>query len=83
LLKNIRAYCRYSPTSPFFLLFSEHKNCDNATTNSNSENARSRMVVSFAGKRGCGDKGRWVKYWACLGCWISPFYGQFSLGARF
>jgi hypothetical protein len=30
-----------------------------------------------------GDKGRWVKYWAQLGCWISPCYGLFSLGARF
>ena len=36
----------------------------------------------FAGKRGCGDKGRWVKYWASLGCWISPCYGHFSLGSR-
>ena len=26
----------------------------------------------FAGKRGYGNKGRWVKYWARLGCWISP-----------
>jgi len=33
-------------------------NTDNAATNSNSENARSRMVTSFAGKRGYGDKGR-------------------------
>jgi len=24
LLKNILAYCGYSPTSPFFLLLSEH-----------------------------------------------------------
>jgi hypothetical protein len=23
------------------------------------------------------------KYWARLGCWISPCYGLFSLGARF
>jgi hypothetical protein len=28
-------------------------------------------------------KGRRVKYWARLGCWISPCYGPFSLGARF
>jgi len=47
LLKNILAYCRYSPTSPFFLLLSEHKLCDNAATNSNSENARSIMVASL------------------------------------
>jgi len=26
----------------------------------------------FAEKRVYGDKGRWVRYWACLGCWISP-----------
>jgi len=26
----------------------------------------------FAGKRGYGDKGTWVKYWARLGCCISP-----------
>jgi hypothetical protein len=43
LLKNILAYCGYSLTSPFFLLLSEHKHCDNTATNSNSENARSRM----------------------------------------
>jgi hypothetical protein len=30
-----------------------------------------------------GDKERWVKYWARVGCWISPCYCSFSLGARF
>jgi len=69
LLKNILAYCRYSPTSPFFLLLSEHKHCDNTATNSNSENARSRMVASLQGSLGMGTKE--VKYWAHLGCWIS------------
>jgi len=34
---------------------SEHKHCDNVATNSNSENARSRMV---AGLRGSVDRGR-------------------------
>jgi hypothetical protein len=29
------------------------------------------------------DKGRWVKYWAHFGCWISPCYGPLSLSARF
>ena len=29
------------------------------------------------------DKGKWVKYWERLGCWISPRYDPFSLGARF
>jgi hypothetical protein len=42
----ILPYCGYSSTSPFFLLLSENKHCDNAATNSNSENAKSRMVVS-------------------------------------
>jgi len=39
----------------FFLLF-EHKNCDNVITNSNSENARSRMVASLRGSLGTGTK---------------------------
>jgi hypothetical protein len=30
-----------------------------------------------------GGKGRWVKYWACSGCWISPCYSPFSLGGCF
>jgi len=38
LLKNILACCGYSLTSPFFLSLFEHKHCDNAATNSNSEN---------------------------------------------
>ena len=80
-VKNILASCGYSPTSPFFLLLSEHKHCDNAATNSNSENARSGMVASLRGS--VGTCIRWVKYWARLGCWISPCYGPFSLGARF
>ena len=57
-VKNILAYCGYSVTSPFFLLLSEHKHCDNVATNSNSENARSRMVESLWGNVGTGDKGR-------------------------
>jgi hypothetical protein len=40
------------------------------------------MVARSAGKRGYGEK-RKVKYWARLGCWFSPCYGPFSLGARF
>jgi len=54
LLKYILAYCGYSPTSPFFLLPPEHKHCDNAATNSNSENARSRMVASLRESVGTG-----------------------------
>jgi len=56
LLKNILACCGYSPTSPFFLLLSEHKHCDNAATNWNSENARSRMVATLRGSVGTGTK---------------------------
>jgi hypothetical protein len=41
------------------------------------------MEASIAGKREYGGKGRCVKHWARLGCWISSRYGQFSLGARF
>jgi hypothetical protein len=41
------------------------------------------MEVSYVGKREYGGKERWVKYWARLGCWISPCYGPFSLGGRF
>jgi len=54
--KNILAYCGYSLTSPFFFLLSEHKHCDNAATNSNSENARSKMVASLRGSVGTGVK---------------------------
>jgi hypothetical protein len=41
------------------------------------------MEASSAGKREYGVKERWVKYWAHLGCWISPSYGPFSLDAHF
>jgi len=54
--KNILTYCGYLPNSLFFLLLSEHKHCDNAATNSNSENARSRIVASL-----CGSVGKWTK----------------------
>jgi len=43
----------------------------------------STTPLSYIRNRRYGDKGRWVKYWACLGCWISPCYSPFSLGARF
>ena len=56
LLKSVFAYCGYSPTSPFFLLLSGHKHCDNVATNFNSENARSRMVASLLGSMGMGTK---------------------------
>jgi hypothetical protein len=56
MLKVILANCGYSPNSPFFLLLSEHKHCDNAATNSNSENARSRMMASLRGSVGKGTK---------------------------
>ena len=74
----------YSPTYPFFFLLSEHKYCDNAATNSNSENARSRMVASLRGSVGTGtNDDESSKYWARLSRWISPCYGPFSLGALF
>jgi hypothetical protein len=38
------------------------------------------MEASYLGKRECRGKGRWVKYLARLGCWISPYYGPFSFG---
>jgi len=56
LLKNILAFCGYSPTFPFFLLLSEHKHCNNAATNSNIESARSRMVASLRGSVGIRTK---------------------------
>jgi hypothetical protein len=37
--------------------FMNTKHCDIVATNANSENARSRLVVSTAGKREYGDKG--------------------------
>ena len=63
--------------------FLNTKHCENAETNANSENARSRMVASSAGKRAYGDKRRWVKYWVRMGCWISPCHGPVSLGEGF
>jgi len=56
LLKNILAYCGYSPNSPFFFLLSEHTHSHNAVTNSNNENARSRMVASLRGSMCTGTK---------------------------
>ena len=51
----------------FFLLLSENKHCDNAATNWNSENARSRMVASLRGSVGTGtkeDKSSTRRIWA-------------------
>jgi hypothetical protein len=82
-VKKILSYCGYSPTSPFFLLLSEHKHCDNAATNSNSEDARSRMVASLWGSVNTGTKedesstGR---------TWAAGFHhvnGPFLLGVHF
>jgi hypothetical protein len=38
--------------------FLNTNHCDNVATNSNSENARHRMVESLRGSVGTGDKGR-------------------------
>jgi hypothetical protein len=44
-----QTYIRYSLIDKYGL--SEHKHCDIAATNANSENARSRMEASSVGKR--------------------------------
>jgi hypothetical protein len=41
------------------------------------------MEASPVWKHEYRGKGRCVKYWAHLGCWISPCYGLYSLGVRF
>jgi hypothetical protein len=38
---------------------------------------------TFCGEAWARGQGRWVKYRARWGSWISPCYGQLSLGARF
>ena len=55
-VKKILAYCGYSPASPFFFLFSAYTHCDYTATNSNSENARRRMVANLRGSVGTGKK---------------------------
>jgi hypothetical protein len=67
LLQNILACYGYSPNSPFFFFLPEHKHCDNAATNSNSENARSRMVASLRGSMCMGtkeDESSTGRFWA-------------------
>jgi hypothetical protein len=39
-----------------FLVASQHEHCDNAATDWNSENARSRMVACLRGSVGTGTK---------------------------
>jgi hypothetical protein len=56
LLKNTLAYCWYSPTAPFFLLLSEHRQCDNAANNWNNEKSRSRMAANLQGSVGTETK---------------------------
>jgi hypothetical protein len=41
------------------------------------------MKGNSAVKREYCGKGRRVKHWAHLGCWISPRYGPFLLGGHF
>jgi len=72
--------CQWRPSQRL----SEHKHCDNvATTVIRTARTLEAEWWKVCRERGYGDKGRWVKYWARLGCWISPCYGPFSLGARF
>jgi hypothetical protein len=63
-------------------VLSEHKHCNNAATNANSENARSRMVVaSSAGSVSTGakeDESIIERVWAA----VFHCYGPFSFGAR-
>jgi hypothetical protein len=49
LLKNILPYCGYSPTSPFFFLFSENEHGDNAATNSKTR------TLEAEGWQVCGE----------------------------
>jgi hypothetical protein len=81
-VKNVLAYSGCLPTSPFFLLLSEHKHCDNAATNSNSEKARSTMVASLRESVGKGTKEDESSTGSVWFCWISPCFGPFSLGTR-
>ena len=55
MLNNILACSGYSLISPSLLL-SEYKHCENMATNSNIENARSRMVASLQGNVYTGTK---------------------------
>jgi hypothetical protein len=55
-VKKYQPIVAIHPTSPFLLLLSEHKHYDNAATNLNSENARTRMVSSLQGSVGTGTK---------------------------
>ena len=83
LVKNILAYYGYSPTFPFFLLLYEHKYCDNEATNSNNENARSRMVASLRGSVSTGieeDESCIGRFWAAGIHHVTACSG---LGARF
>jgi hypothetical protein len=84
LLKNILAYCGYSSTSPVFLLLSEHKHCDNAATNSNSENARSRIVASLRGSVGTGTKRKYSQILGAFGLLdFTMLRPVLACGARF
>ena len=75
LLKNILAYCGYSPTS-FFLLLSEHKHCNNAATNLNSKNAWSRMLASLWGSVGMETK---EDEWSTGCIWAAGFHHVMAL----
>jgi hypothetical protein len=47
----------FTDFSILLFLLSEHKRCDNAATNWNSENARSRLMASLRGSVDTGTKG--------------------------
>jgi hypothetical protein len=57
--------------------------CGRSDVNRRYSRGPNTLGGKSAVKRGYGNKGSWVKHWACLGCWNSPCYGRFSLGALF
>jgi hypothetical protein len=75
LLKSTLAYCGYSQSSTFFLMLSEHRHCDNAATNWNSGNARSRIVASLRGSVGTGTEEGELSTWRF---WAAGFHSVTS-----
>ena len=60
-VKNILSYCGYSSTSPFFLLLSEHKQCDDAAN-------RTASTLEAEFRQVCGEACvRWQRKSQVLG----------------
>ena len=84
LKKCILACCGYSPTSPFFLLLSEHKHSDNAATTEFEQWERWKQNgVKFAAKRGYKEKRKMSQVLGTFGQLDFTLFSPFSLGARF